>query len=158
MALLRTKSPIPVKFLIVQPGTRFAFRILLRPSFDNDFSKNTKALRQAARSALERALTQEGLGAKTALGLGRFTDLQDSEPSQLVDWERDIEIERFSWKKYLFKVQDCQNWGKLRQLLLQSEMLELQQDINIAQAVKDKALEIRKGASETNGSQSTTRS
>jgi len=56
-------EPNPIKFLTVSPGTTFIFRALV--------PKNS-GLKQHVINAYETAFTIEGIGAKTAVGYGRF--------------------------------------------------------------------------------------
>lgn len=56
-------NPTPIKFLTVAPGTTFIFRAI---------AKKEKDLPQKVHTAIEKALTEEGVGAKTAVGYGRF--------------------------------------------------------------------------------------
>ncbi len=56
-------SPVPIKFLTVLPGTVFVFRAIAEIIDD---------LPQKVRSAFKKALKEEGVGAKTAIGYGRF--------------------------------------------------------------------------------------
>lgn len=58
-------QPIPKKFLTVAEGAKFVFRVLVDKQKNNELVALT-------RKALKRALEQEGVGAKTALGYGRF--------------------------------------------------------------------------------------
>lgn len=58
-------NPTPIKFLTVAQGTTFIFRAIVKKDKDND-------MLQKVRSALVKALTEEGVGAKTAVGYGRF--------------------------------------------------------------------------------------
>jgi CRISPR-associated protein Cmr6 len=59
-------SPIPVSFLTVREGTRFAFAVGLRREINDD------NLRKQARRWLRAALYELGIGAKTAAGYGVF--------------------------------------------------------------------------------------
>jgi len=56
-------DPTPIQFLTVKPGTKFIFRVLVRKDYD---------LKKYIIKAYERALSIEGMGAKTAVGYGRF--------------------------------------------------------------------------------------
>lgn len=56
-------NPTPIKFLTVAPETTFIFRAV---------AKKENALAQKVEKALVSALTEEGVGAKTAVGYGRF--------------------------------------------------------------------------------------
>jgi len=57
-------DPVPVKFLTVAAGSVFVFRALV--------PKDRPDLQEAVKKAYTTALTQEGVGAKTAVGYGRF--------------------------------------------------------------------------------------
>ncbi|MBW1737225.1 MAG: type III-B CRISPR module RAMP protein Cmr6 [Deltaproteobacteria bacterium] len=58
-------SPNPIKFLTVKPGTRFIFRAIVPKDSDCN-------LENQVRVAFKNALEIEGMGAKTAVGYGRF--------------------------------------------------------------------------------------
>jgi len=60
-------SPEPVTFLTVGPGTEFSFAIAPRPGARVDDSKLSRA-----ETLLKDALETLGIGAKTAVGYGRF--------------------------------------------------------------------------------------
>ena len=77
------QSPIPVKFLVVKPGAEFVFRLLLRLPFAKAPEQDMDTLFTALRKNLRRAIRDEGLGAKTALGLGRFSIIGEKEPDEL---------------------------------------------------------------------------
>jgi CRISPR/Cas system CMR subunit Cmr6 (Cas7 group RAMP superfamily) len=64
-------NPVPIKFLTVAKDTAFIFRALV--------GKNQVDLVKKVKNAFEKALTAEGVGAKTAVGYGRFDILTDSE-------------------------------------------------------------------------------
>jgi len=68
---VETESPIPIKFLTVRNGTRFVFRWFVR-ALRGEKAVTDKELDFIER-AFERALTDMGLGAKTAIGYGRFS-------------------------------------------------------------------------------------
>jgi len=61
-------EPTPIKFLTVAQGTVFVFRALV--------DKTIASLAEAVRSAFQNALTNEGVGAKTAVGYGMFEIIQ----------------------------------------------------------------------------------
>lgn len=65
-------SPNPIKFLTVSPGAVFIFRAVVIKE---------GSLLDKVRSAFVRALVEEGVGAKTALGYGRFR-LQEPAPAR----------------------------------------------------------------------------
>jgi len=56
-------DPTPIKFLTVKPGTIFIFKALVPEDSD---------LLEPLKTAFQRALEEEGMGAKTAVGYGRF--------------------------------------------------------------------------------------
>ena len=62
-------NPVPLKFLTVAEGTVFIFRVLV--------DKEIAGLKDKVKTALKKALTEEGVGAKTAVGYGIF-DIWDS--------------------------------------------------------------------------------
>lgn len=57
-------DPNPVQFLAVQKGTTFIFRAVVRGNSD---------LKEIVIEAFHKALTEQGFGAKTAVGYGRFS-------------------------------------------------------------------------------------
>ncbi|MCE5210288.1 MAG: type III-B CRISPR module RAMP protein Cmr6 [Deltaproteobacteria bacterium] len=61
-------NPTPIKFLTVAKGTRFIFRAVVEKK-DN--------LPEKVRTAFIKALTEEGVGAKTAIGYGRFDVVEE---------------------------------------------------------------------------------
>lgn len=68
-------SPVPIKFLTVAPGTEFVFRALIGSGVSQYADK--------VASAYTKALTEEGVGAKTAIGYGRFSELKKGEPEEI---------------------------------------------------------------------------
>jgi len=62
-------NPVPLKFLTVAKGTVFIFRVLV--------DKEIAGFTDKVKAALKKALTEEGVGAKTAVGYGIF-DIWDS--------------------------------------------------------------------------------
>jgi len=71
-------NPLPNPFLALDPGTCWIFSLLARTRHGDA----NKLLQQAADKLVE-ALTQVGLGAKTAAGYGRFRFLTAAETAQL---------------------------------------------------------------------------
>lgn len=69
MAPTDNMDPVPVKFLTVAVGTVFIFR-----------AASSKGLENNVKAALKRALTQEGIGAKTSIGHGLFEIIKETEP------------------------------------------------------------------------------
>lgn len=62
-------EPVPIKFLTVKNKNEFIFRVLIKK---NIILEDGKTLFDLIKKALERVLTIEGIGAKTAIGYGRF--------------------------------------------------------------------------------------
>jgi len=77
-------EPTPIKFLVVKPGTLFIFRILVYK--DNNEIKNLKDI-------LIKTITEEGIGAKTAIGYGLFTDIKPTDFSQEIN-ERNNQLKK----------------------------------------------------------------
>lgn len=71
-------NPLPNPFLALDPGTHWIFPLFARPR-QGDAGK----LLQKTADWLREALTQVGLGAKTAAGYGRFRVLNAAESTQL---------------------------------------------------------------------------
>ncbi len=80
------QSPIPVKFLVAQPGAEFVFRVMLRrPLAKAPLGEDAqRRLETVVLKNIRRALTEEGFGAKTALGFGRFEIIGEVEPDALL--------------------------------------------------------------------------
>lgn len=71
-------NPLPNPFLALDPGTRWIFPLLARAR-----QGDAGTLLQQAEAWLIEALTQVGLGAKTAAGYGRFRPLTTAEVQRL---------------------------------------------------------------------------
>ena len=155
------QQPVPVKFMVVRPGAEFVFRVLLRPALAKAPSKKDLiALRQHALQAITHALVYTGLGAKTALGMGRFAILSDREPQLVRQWleekqtaQQQAEKERrmkqedkkYPWRKVLRKTGQVDNWGDLRTRMLENETLqEFQAELEVGRAVQEAAQKIKK--------------
>lgn len=67
--------PVPIKFLTVEAGTEFVFRALIDSKVAIYLDKIKKAY--------EKALTKEGVGAKTAIGYGRFGEIKEGESESI---------------------------------------------------------------------------
>ena len=70
-------DPVPVKFLTVAPETLFVFRFLFDPESAEHKDQFFKAVKNV--------LTKEGIGAKTAIGYGRFKQISEQSPKVLND-------------------------------------------------------------------------
>mgnify|MGYP000844588134 CR=1 FL=1 len=86
------QNPIPLKFLVVDQGAEFVFRALVKPN-DNS-APDADDLAGKCRKAYLQALTVEGLGAKTALGYGRFATPVEGEPARMLELFKQIEAEK----------------------------------------------------------------
>ena len=69
-------EPKPIKFLTVKPGTTFIFRAL---------TPAVKDLQIYVIKAYKSALQDEGVGAKTAVGYGRFEIINSNQPSVAIN-------------------------------------------------------------------------
>ncbi len=76
-----TENPVPIKFLAVKDKAEFAFRILYKDQKTENLSQ--KQIEEKIKDFLKRSLTEEGIGAKTSLGYGRFDIQGFSEPHEL---------------------------------------------------------------------------
>lgn len=74
-------NPNPIKFLTVATGTVFIFRALV--------DREHQGLTDKVKAAFIKALTEEGVGSKTAVGYGIFEVLQKSGPAAPKSLEAD---------------------------------------------------------------------
>lgn len=74
------QNPTPIKFLTVAPSTTFIFRAIAKKDFETDVI-----------NVLTRALTKEGVGAKTAIGYGLFENLESVENTNFEDLLKEAE-------------------------------------------------------------------
>ena len=131
------QNPVPVKFLVVEPGARFVFRILVSERRGQDAVDRVK-------DVLMRALEEEGLGAKTALGYGRFKIVNHGEPAEIKRIKEDEDAKKYPWKPILKRIEKVANWGDLKQLVLDSEEIAKWKDRqDILEAVRKAALRVR---------------
>ncbi|SEM58722.1 CRISPR-associated protein Cmr6 [Syntrophus gentianae] len=131
-------NPTPIKFLTVATGTNFIFRAV---------ALNEEGLPQKVKMALTRALTEEGVGAKTAVGYGRFL-IDEKHQAALMEKRRQRQEEeqnaRFPWLAHLEQIRQVADWGQFKQIILDNEKLGLyRHEAHVAEAVMTKALEIR---------------
>ncbi|MBF0106824.1 MAG: type III-B CRISPR module RAMP protein Cmr6 [Deltaproteobacteria bacterium] len=68
------QNPNPVKFMAVAKGTKFVFRFLIH----KDAIEHLAILK----SAVKKSLTEDGIGAKTAIGYGLFKIVHEAEPPE----------------------------------------------------------------------------
>ena len=141
------QMPVPVKFLVVKPGVRFVFRMMLRLPFGNAPVHEQAMLKEKLQRNIERAIEEIGIGAKTALGLGRFKILSNTEPRQVDNWILEEDDKRFPWKKCIREVEKIADWGQLKQKVLDNGCDAFKMRLvhpEVAEAVKEIALRIRK--------------
>jgi CRISPR-associated protein Cmr6 len=127
-------TPVPIKFLTVKEGAEYVFRIVGNKEFIGQ-----------AKEALKKAITEEGVGAKTALGYGLFDIIEYNEP-QLLDLgykkylEENIspeEKERLRRENFIEKVKNYS--GNIDEIFNQWQQDEkLKDDKEIAKALKSK--------------------
>jgi len=151
------QNPVPVKFLVVKKGQEFVFRFLLRHGFQKAPSADIDALSAKIKTAMKTVLTEEGFGAKTALGYGRFEILgEDEEPDEVRQWRKDavlqqqkreqerlarIERDKYPWRPLLRKIEKVDNWGDFSvQILKDSEAEKYRGEQEFAKAVLSAAL------------------
>lgn len=145
------QSPIPIKFLMVRPNVKFVFRLLLRTPLTNAGEKDQKRLISLIENTIHRTLTEEGLGAKTALGFGRFKHLKSREPEIVTNWLRKIEEEKenqkFPWRSVVREIEAVKdwNWGAFSQSIIHNNKAKkYQQEQEIGIAAHSLAEKIRK--------------
>ncbi len=131
-------SPNPIKFLTVNPGTVFVFRAVARRKGD---------MPAKVQAAFVRALTEEGVGAKTAVGYGRFVideKAREAWMMKLKKKKQEEEARQFPWRLHLDQLRTIRNWGDFRTLVLENEILtSYRHEKEVVAAVKAKATEIR---------------
>lgn len=82
-------NPTPIKFLTVKPGTIFVFRAIVSKikKYRNEkkeiIEKKESDLTLKVKETLIKALTEEGIGAKTSLGYGLFEITEEKENENL---------------------------------------------------------------------------
>jgi len=75
-------SPVPILFKVVEEGTKFIFRVLVKKQKFSD--SKLKNVLEKVRSSIKKEL-EEGIGAKNALGYGRFSTAIDKSPQKRED-------------------------------------------------------------------------
>lgn len=142
------QSPVPIKFLVVKQGAEFVFRLLLRQSFASAQEKDQEKLADFIEKNLRRAIREEGIGAKTALGFGRFAIIGKGEPESVTEWQRkqqeEEELLKYPWRPAARKIEAAGDWGQLKQLLENAEVQAYQSQSDVGRAVAETASCIRK--------------
>lgn len=141
------QNPVPVKFLVVKQDAEFVFRILLRSPLHKAPEKDQERLADLVVMNLRRALCEEGVGAKTALGFGRFAIIANAEPDVIGLWqdeqqEKEEKI-RFPWKAAAREIKKVGDWGQLSQLLEKEDVKKYRSRFEIGRAIQDVANHIR---------------
>ncbi|MDO9559798.1 MAG: type III-B CRISPR module RAMP protein Cmr6 [Syntrophales bacterium] len=131
-------NPTPIKFLTVAKGTTFIFRAV---------AEKKENLPEKVRAALTKALTEEGVGAKTAVGYGRFV-IDEKGHALLLEKraqrQQAEENRRFPWRNYVTRIDQVDDWGEFKQRILDNEKLAAYRNVReVAETVRIKALEIR---------------
>ena len=147
---LETESPVPLKFMAVEKGTSFKFRLFLLPLADG--LQPTGCLNDEDRIAVldmfKRAAEQLGFGAKTAVGYGRFDSIEDTTEKLHEKWQQMQEEENkrlYPWKDAIIKLDDIANWGDFRQQFLDNTNLAaFKNNAEFVEAVFNKATELSK--------------
>lgn len=145
------QSPIPVKFLVVKPGAEFVFRTLLRLPYDKAPLQDQEKLSRMVNKNIRRAITEIGMGAKTALGFGRFSVIRNSEPEEMEQWIKDCKAQRtkaeqqlqnaiidkkYPWHATLRQLGDINDWGALKdQVLANTKLCKYRSEKQVGEAV-----------------------
>ncbi len=127
-------SPVPIKFLTVKRGTEFVFRFVAKEN-----------IADLALDALKKAITQEGVGAKTALGYGLFGKMDFEDPDILiVEYEKYVadnltEKEKMELKKQGF-IERLKNYSDNLDIIFNEWQNDgkLKDDKEIAKLFEDK--------------------
>jgi len=152
------QSPIPIKFLVVRPGTEFVFRILLRLPYDKAHVREQGKLSRLVQQNIERAITEVGMGAKTSLGFGRFTVVRRGEPEKTNQWIDEysqqhaatfkeitaaLEDKKSPWRAVLHRLPEVSDWGVLKsQVLVNAELSRYQAAQEVGEAVAEMAKKV----------------
>ncbi len=142
------QSPVPVKFLVVKAGAEFVFRLLLRQPLHQSLEKDQERLVSLIEKNLCRVLTEEGLGAKTSLGFGRFSVIEKTEAAKVLNWQmkdkKKQEILNFPWRaKAIPVIQAVSDYGQLMQAMDHSEVIAFQKEKEVAWALHNAAVLVR---------------
>lgn len=118
-------EPIPIKFLVVKKDTEFIFRILVYKNNRDSEIKNIKDI-------LTKTLTEEGIGAKTAIGYGLFTDIKATDFSQEIN-ERNNQLKKEKERQLLENMNETDRYSYEL-----SKLTDQQSDINKAVEIYNK--------------------
>jgi len=159
---VETEPPNPIKFLCVPAGTEFVFRCfsssLLTAGGNNELRRpfDGKDERVVA-SMMDRAVTQLGLGSKTAVGYGRFTVTTAKKGKDFAadlaiikaekeNKRREEEMRKYPWRPLLKEIMEVAQWKILRTRYLDNaEFKKFQAEQEVGQKVKEVVLSIAGG-------------
>jgi len=137
------QSPNPIKFMVVRPGARFVFRILLRPPLANAPESDQELLTAIITKNIRRAVEEEGMGAKTALGFGRFQVKTAQEPALVEKWQCERDKILRPWLGVIEAVTRCEDWGQLKTFLEQEDAVKWKAYWEVGEKVKETAERVR---------------
>ncbi len=125
-------DPTPIKFLTVKQGTKFIFRALVPK--DSDLLKTVKI-------AFKNAIEDEGVGAKTAVGYGRF-EIQNFQKEDLAASQQQLKV-KTPLGKMLERLNRLKNTeaGRIKGEIInkmEKELKTVEDKAKIAKAIKDK--------------------
>jgi CRISPR-associated protein Cmr6 len=125
-------DPTPIKFLTVKQGTKFIFRALLPKDSD---------LLETVKIAFKNALENEGVGAKTAVGYGRF-EIQNTKEKNSLSAQQQLQA-KTPLEKMLDNLMLIKNTesGRIKGEIINNMEKELENNedkATVAKAIKDK--------------------
>ncbi len=129
---VETESPIPIKFLSVKKGFEYKFRGFF-------LTKEAEEFRQELIQACHTALTMLGIGAKTAVGYGRFDCIEDTTDAIM---ERALERKKLEKEKRILAIQIAEEKRILAEQKAEEERILAEKE------AEEKAMEAKKAAEE----------
>jgi len=116
-------NPTPLKFLTVAKDTVFIFRALI--------DKKYPELTDMVKTAFRKSLTEEGMGAKTAVGYGLFDHLKEEEADSVIEAvEKEKERLVLAEKEALAKAETDRKANMSEDDIIIEEITKLQNDPN----------------------------
>ncbi|MCB4205243.1 type III-B CRISPR module RAMP protein Cmr6 [Deferribacterales bacterium Es71-Z0220] len=150
-------EPVPIKFLTVKTGNQFIFRILIKRDIKLE---NGVTLTELVKKALDRVLTIEGVGAKTAVGYGRFNIISYNEyekikslaQKEIEKTKRAIEEKQIEKKmnsmseieKVIFNLKSSKDENFSMEIYQNIDAYSGEDKKKIANALKEKWIELKK--------------
>jgi CRISPR-associated protein Cmr6 len=128
-------EPTPIKFLTIKAGTKFTFRALV--------ARENTILIKPIKIAFKKALEEEAVGAKSAVGYGSFKVLKQNKSENLSKSEKSAEANDNPVKKMLNKLKLLKNneIGRIQAEIvnnMENELKTIEEKIEIARAIKEK--------------------